>query len=326
MKKVTAIASNDVALIKYWGKKDEILRLPENGSISLVLDGLDTTTTVEFDTNLSEDAVTIESESDPVEVKRVIQHLDRLRKIAGVETKARVVSINNFPKGTGLSSSGSGFAALTVAGVYSLELNLSEKELSILARQGSGTACRCVCAGVVEWKDGSTSDTSYSETIFPADHIDIRDIIAVVDEGHKKISSTEGHQHAQTSIFYRTRLENLPKKIDAIKHAFVEKDFKLIGEIAEAEALEFHSILMTGNPALLTWYPGTIEVMQAVKSMRAEGVVAYFTINTGFNVHILTVPEFEKQVSERIEKLSLVQRVLQAKIGNGPRLSEDHLF
>lgn len=324
--KVSCKASSDVALIKYWGKKDEKLRLPENGSISMILDGLDTVTTVEFSKELKRDEISIQGESDQTEIKRVIQHLDRIRNLAGMKTFAKVVSQNTFPKGTGLSSSGSGFAALTVAGTKATGLDLTEKQLSILARQGSGTACRCVCGGFVEWKDGNDSDSSFSETIFPSDYVDIRDVIAIVDEGKKKVSSTEGHSTAQTSPFFSVRQKNIREKIEQMKIALKHKDFSQVGSIAESEALEFHSILLTSSPAMIAWYPGTIEVMLAVQELRKKGVESYFTINTGFNVHVLTLPEYQNTVQSHLQQLSLVKKTLTAKVGNKPEIINTHLF
>ncbi len=326
MNKVTVKSSADLALIKYWGKKDEKLRLPENGSLSMVLSGLDTTTTVEFSDNLTKDEVIIQGESEPGESERVVEHLNRIRKLAGVSTFAKVVSQNSFPKGTGLSSSGSGFASLTLAATKALGLSLSQKEQSILARQGSGTACRCVCGGFVEWKDGDSSQASYSETIYPADHWDLRDVIAVVDEGGKKVSSTQGHKAAQSSIFFSARLSQIPSKIEKLKKIIGSKDFEAFGEMIEAEALEFHAILLTSKPPLMAWYPGTIEVMQAVAHLRSKGVPAYFSINTGFNIHVVTLPQYEAEVRKHIENLELVKKTITARVGNKPEYLSTHLF
>lgn len=335
MKKTTIKASSDIALVKYWGKKDEILRLPENGSLSIVLDGLDTITTVEFSEKYEADQVFIQDEeikNSSIEAARVSKHLDRLRKLAkqanldGANWFAKVVSKNTFPRGTGLSSSGSGMAALTYAAAEALGLELSEKELSILSRQASGTACRCACGGFVEWLDGETSDDSYSMTVFSKDHWDIRDVVAVVDEGMKKISSTEGHTTAQTSPFFTVRQEKIKAKIIAVKQAITEKNFTKLGSIVEAEALEFHSILLTSEVPLILWYPGTVQVMQEVQKLRDEGIECYFTINTGFNVHILTLPEFEGEVQKRLAALPLVVKTLSAKVGDKPREITEHLF
>lgn len=325
-KKTTARASSDIALVKYWGKKDEVLRLPENGSVSMVLQGLDTVTTVEFDKSLDRDRVIIEGEENQEEAGRVVKHLDRIRELAEKQMFARVESKNSFPKGTGLSSSGSGFAALSYAATKALGLELSEKEMSILARQGSGTACRCVCGGFVEWKDGDSSDTSYSETIFPKGYWDVRDVVVVVDEGMKKVSSTEGHTVAKSSPFYGRRQELIGEKIVEVKDLIEDKDFAGLGELVEAECLEFHSILLTSTPNMIAWYPGTVQVMQEVQAMREEGIRAYFTINTGFNVHVLTLPEHEEEVEKRMKSLSLVKNTLKAKVGGKPEYLEKHLF
>lgn len=326
MFKATFQASSDVALVKYWGKKDEVLRLPENGSLSMILSGLDTVTTVEFSPAFTKDEVIIQGEAEEDEAGRVSKHLDRIRALAQSQMFAKVVSDNTFPKGTGLSSSGSGFAALTYAATTALDLKLSEKEISILARQGSGTACRCVCGGFVEWKDGDTSETSYSETIFPKEHWDLRDAVVIVDEGKKLISSTTGHQTAHTSHFYQNRLVHIDQKIADVKAALQARDFSRLGDLIEAEALEFHSILLTSRPPLIAWYPGTVEVMLAVQRLRQNQIPAYFTINTGFNVHVLTLPEYVDQVAAAMQKLSLVKKVLQAKVGDKPQQVNKHLF
>lgn len=342
MKKSTFKAFSDIALVKYWGKKDEVLRLPENGSVSIVLEGLTTTTTVEFQDDLELDLVSIQSEnisSESREYKRVSKHLDRIRKIANIDAFAKVVSTNSFPRSTGLSSSGSGMAALTYSALSAAKkyfdqqtpvqqalTDLSEKEISILARQASGTACRCSCGGFVEWRDSDTSEESYSKTIFSQDHWDIRDVIAIVDEGKKRFSSTKGHTTAQSSKFFEVRQMGMGKKIEDVKQSIADRDFTRLGSLVEAEALEFHSILLTSQPPLIAWYPGTLEVMLAVEKMRQDGIEAYYTINTGFNVHVLTLPEFEIEVQKRLVGLPLVKNTILAKVGQKPHEVEDHLF
>jgi diphosphomevalonate decarboxylase len=324
--KVTIKAGADIAFIKYWGKKDEKLRLPMNGSISMVLDNLNTTTTVEFRDNLTRDEISIEGESEGLEERRIVEHLERIRELGGVRKFAKVVSINNFPRATGLSSSGSGFAALTVAACKSLGLGLTRREMSILARQESGTACRCVCGGFVEWKDGKTSQTSYSKTIYPSDHWDLRDLIVIVDEGRKKISSTEGHKNATSSLFYRERQRRIKKKISLVKNYIEKRRFKDFGELIEAEALEFHAILLTSKPAHIAWHPGTIEVMDKVTALREQGLGVYFTINTGFNLHVITLPKQEERVRDGLVRLKSVKKIITAKVGTGPEKLNEHLF
>lgn len=332
MQKITVQASSDVALVKYWGKKDKILRLPANGSISMILDSLQSTTTVEFLPSLVKDEVIIGGEVEEGETSRVIKHLDRIRALAQSQNLiqknifAKVVSENNFPKSTGLSSSGSGFAALTIAASKAIGLDLSEKELAILARQGSGTACRCVCGGFVEWLDGETSEESYSQSFANADSFAIRDLVAIVSEDKKNLSSTEGHDLAETSLFFQARQEKINEKLANVKKAILEKEFMSLGELVEAEALEFHSILLTSKPNILLFYPGTIEVMQAVRKLRSKGIPVYFTINTGFNVHVLTLSQYEKTVLDLLQSLSSVQKIIASSVGEKPKYLSAHLF
>lgn len=332
MQKTTVVAGSDIALVKYWGKKDKVLRLPANGSISMILDSLQSTTTVEFLPDLTQDEILIEGVMEEGESSRVIKHLDLIRATArekeliNQDLFAKVVSINNFPKSTGLSSSGSGFAALTLAATKALGLDLTEKELSILARKGSGTACRCVCGGFVEWLDGDQSETSYSQSFAKPESFVIRDLVAIVSEDKKDLSSTEGHDLAQSSPFFLARQEKIGDKILATKTAILNQDFTALGELVEAEALEFHSILLTSQPSILLFYPGTVEVMQAVRKLRKTGVPVYFTINTGFNVHVLTLPEHEQTVMNVLQELPSVKKVIASGVGEAPQFLEKHLF
>lgn len=332
MQKITVKAGSDIALVKYWGKKDKILRLPANGSISMILDSLQSITTVEFQTNLDKDEVIIGGEVEDGEASRVVQHLDRIRELAKKNNLiekdifAKVVSENNFPKSTGLSSSGSGFAALTIAAVKAIGLDLSEKELSILARQGSGTACRCVCGGFVRWLDGDSSEESYSQSFAKPEDFVIRDLVAIVSEDKKDLSSTEGHDLAETSLFFAVRQEKIATKLKDAKNAILQKDFIALGELVETEALEFHSILLTSRPTILLFYPGTIEVMQAVRKLRKKGMPVYFTINTGFNVHVLTLPEYENEVLDTLKKLPSVKKIIASGVGEKPQYLNKHLF
>ena len=352
--KSTAVAPSNIAFIKYWGRKDEALKLPSNGSISMNLSGLMTTTTVEFDSSLKEDEITISSSikdsviairqlaekqshgiaaspaaprndkiiNDP----KVIAHLDRVRKLAGISEKAKVVSENSFPRGTGLSSSASGFAALTLAATKAAGLELSEKELSILARQGSGSASRSIPDGFTEWLDGNTSEESYAVSLYPPDYWDIVDIAVILTDQVKDVSTTEGQRLAGTSPFFAVRQEKIKDKIVKIKKAIAEKEFKIFGEITEAEALEMHAVMLTSNPALIYWYPATIIVMKAVQKWRREGLECYFTMNTGQNIHIICEEKNATLVLANVQKLSGVNDVILNHATQGASTSTDHLF
>ncbi len=324
--KKTAVAPSNIAFIKYWGKKDEVLRLPENGSISMNLSNLLTTTTVEFNPKFTEDSIIINGEKEVNQGSRAIKHLDRIRKLANIQTKAKVVTVNNFPIGTGLSSSASGFAALSLAGAAAAGLNLTEKELSILARQGSGSACRSIPDGFVEWLDGDTSETSYAVSLYGSDYWEIADVVAVVSKNKKEVSSTEGQKMASSSIFFPVRLANIKQKITLIKQYLKAKDFSAFGELLEAEALELHAIMLTSRPSLIYLLPGSLKIMHLTKKWRAEGLEVYFTVNTGQDIHLIVQ---KKDVEALAQKLATVEEVSKTIINNpakGAHIIEDHLF
>lgn len=326
MRKVSYSASADIALVKYWGKKDEKLRLPENGSVAMSLDGLRTETTVEFREELEEDEVEIEGVKGERARGRVVKQLERIRKKAGREVYAKVRSRNNFPASTGLSSSSSGFAALTLAASEALGLEFGEKEASVLARKASGSACRCVVGGFVEWREGESDESSYAKQIYPASYWDLRDVVVVVEKEKKKTSSSEGHRRADSSLFYEVRQKRIDEKIERVKKAIKEKRFTSLGKLVEEEVLEFQSILLTSRPSELFLRAGSLQVMRAVRGLRKKGVEAYFTMNTGHNVHVLCLPEQEERVAKEMRGLSLVEKVIQTKVGEGPRKLDKHLF
>lgn len=327
-RKATAIGPSNIAFTKYWGKKDEVLRLPLHGSISMTLSNLLTTTTVEFSDKYKNDQVIINGgglEKDAAE--RVIKHLDRIRQMARIEHKAKVVSNNNFPSGTGLASSASGFAALTLAASAAAGLTtLSEKQLSILARQGSGSACRSIPSGFVEWLDGNTSETSYAVQIFPENWWKIADVVVILSSGKKDVSSSKGQGAAFTSPFLPIRLSNMKKKNQFIKKLIKNRDFKKFGEVLEAEALEFHSITLTQTPPLIYWLPTTVMLMKLVQKWRNEGLDVYFTVDTGQDIHLFCEQKDVEKVKAKLKKIKEVKNIIVNHPGQGARLIQDHLF
>lgn len=324
--KKTAVAPTNIAFIKYWGRKDEILRLPTNGSISMNLSSLSTTTTVEFDKKYSKDEVTINGVQNEKESLRVIKHLDRVRSLAHISEKAKVVSNNNFPSATGLSSSASGFAALTVAASAASGLKLNEKGLSILARQGSGSACRSIPDGFVEWIDGDTSETSYAESIFPSDHWDIVDIATVVSDEKKDVLSSEGQRLVGTSPFMSTRLSRISEKIIQCKKYIKDKNFKSFGELVESEALELHAIMLTSQPSLIYWLSATVRLMKLVKKWRSEGLPVYFTVNTGQDIHLICEKKDLGSLEEKLRMVQEIKKIIVSYPSHGTVLVEKHLF
>lgn len=314
--RATAVAPSNIAFVKYWGRKDEELRLPENGSISMNLSNLQTTTTVEFG-DFEKDFVQFNGKVEDLENNRAIKHIDRIRKLTNINSKVKIETSNNFPTGTGLSSSASGFAALTVAAAGAAGLKLSEKELSILARQGSGSACRSIPDGFVEWLDGDSSETSYGVSIFPPEHFDIADIVAVVSTEKKFLATSEGQKSARTSPFFEKRLSLIDNKIERVKKAIEEKNFSEFGDLIEREALEFHSILFTSNPPLFYWTAETVKIMKYVQALRNQGLECYFTINTGQDVHIICKKEDAEKISQKLTEIAQVHKTIINYPGSG---------
>ena len=318
--KATTIAPSNIAFIKYWGKKDEELKLPENSSISMNLSNLITTTTVEFNPEFKKDLVVIDNKIDAKESNRVIKHLDLIRKKANIFLKAKVVSNNNFPDGTGLSSSASGFSALTLAATKATSLNLQESELSILARQGSGSACRSIPDGFVEWVGEE------AKSLYPPEYWAIVDVVAIISQEKKETSSTDGQKFASTSPFFQTRLNNINEKIIRLKEALETKNFTEFGKIVESEALELHAIMLTSTPSLIYWQPETIKLMKLVKKWRSEGLEVYFTINTGQDIHLIIEEKNTKKLVKKLKDIKEVKNIIVNSPAVGARLTEKHLF
>lgn len=321
----TARAHPNIALIKYWGDRDNDLRLPANGSISMNLAGLDTITTVRFGTETTEDHLTLNGvPQTAVQSERVRQHLDRIRKLANTAHKAQVVSTNNFPMGTGIASSASAFAALTVAACAALDLELGEAGLSALARVGSGSACRSIPGGYVEWRTGSNPPTSFAVSIAPAGHWDLIDLIAVVSQEHKAVGSASGHRLADSSPLQPARVADTPRRLDLCRAAILQRDFGALAEVIEQDALMMHAVMWTSRPTLIYWLPATLRVIEAVRSWRASGTPVAFTIDAGPNVHVITTAANRDKLNGLLGALEGVQVVLQAGVGGCAQVVDEH--
>jgi len=317
----SAISHPNIAFIKYWGNKNEKIRIPKNNSISMNLDGLETRTRVTFGIDNEADQLVLNGEEiDGEGRERVSRLLDQVRITAGISDKAKVESTNNFPTGSGIASSASAFAALSLAASAAAGLSPNIKELSKLARTGSGSACRSVPAGFVEWFAGQTHEDSFAASIAPADHWDLVDCIAVVSQEHKATGSTGGHAIAGTSPLQEGRVADAQRRLDLCREAILSKDFKAFAEITELDSTMMHAVMMTSTPSLYYWQAETLRIMQAVQNWRMDGLQACFTIDAGPNVHVICPAEHSAQVAELLTKLPGVQKVLSAKPGGPTKL------
>jgi diphosphomevalonate decarboxylase len=320
----TAQSHPNIAFIKYWGNRDEALRLPANGSISMNLDGLYTRTTVSFQPSLPFDELIINSrEVAGPALERVSSVLSLVRNMAKLESRAEVVSENNFPSGAGIASSASAFAALALAASQAAGLRLSERELSRLARRGSGSACRSVPEGFVEWRMGTNDEDSYAVSIAPPAYWHLVDCIALVSETHKKTGSTDGHAVAGTSPLQQARLADTPRRLDLCRHAILDRDFEALAAVVELDSDMMHAVMMTSAPPLHYWMPASLDVMNAVRSWRTEKVHACCTVDAGANVHVLCPKEEAQEISGRLRKITGVKDVLMAGPGGAAKLIEE---
>lgn len=329
--KTTAIAHSNIAFIKYWGNFDARLRMPLNDSLSMNLDALKTETTVEFEEAIEDDIIFVGDEPADEKTKaRVIAQLDLVRKEAKLTTKARVHSRNNFPGATGLASSASAFAALTLAGTRAAGLDLTERALSILARHGSGSAARSIPAGFVEWLAAtnvtSTSDQSYARQLLAPDAWDLKDVIAIVSRDPKKVGSSEGHAAVNSSPFLGERISRLPSRYHRVRRELLNKNLKGMGTEIEAEAVELHMLAMTSRPPIFYWAPATVRVLDAVRQWREDGLSAYYTLDAGPNVHVIVEAKDAEEVAHRLKTFADVQEVIVSGAGQGAHTVDEHLF
>jgi diphosphomevalonate decarboxylase len=253
-------------------------------------------------------------------LKRVSGLLSLVRQMVGVAWFAEVTSENNFPMGTGIASSASAFAALSLAATAAAGLDLDGAQLSRLARLGSGSASRSIPGGYVEWQVGTGDEDSYAYTIAEPAHWDLVDCIAIVSQGHKPVSSRDGHALARTSLLQSSRVADAPRRLAICREAILRRDFDALAEIAELDCNLMHAVMMTSTPRLIYWQPATLAVIQAVQEWRSDGHPVFFTIDAGPNVHVFTLPEHVQHMVEQLSQLPGVERVLITHPGGPARL------
>ncbi len=288
------------------------------------LNGLETRTTVHFNALLPADDVKINGKiAGGAACARVSKMLDEVRALAGIHLLARVESANNFPTGAGIASSASAFAALALAATKAAGLDLAEAEISRMARVGSGSACRSIPGGFVEWAAGTADADSYATSIAPTEHWDLADFIAVISTEHKPTGSTEGHALAGTSPLQSARVDDAPRRLDICRHAILNRDFAVFAEIVEADSNLMHAVMMTSRPPLFYWQPATLAVMQAVRAARAKGLPVCYTVDAGPNVHVICTGAAAEETTKLVGSTPGVREVLLAKVGGPARLVEN---
>ena len=327
MMTATAVAGTNIALVKYWGKRDEALNLPATGSLSLTLDRLGTRTRVAFDGgDGTRDRVTLDGAPAAEKVAgRVTAFLDRVRARAGINARATVVTDNSVPTASGLASSASGFAALALAATGAAGLALAPTELSVLARLGSGSAARSNFGGFVEMARGARADGGDAAAHPLADGVgwNVRLVVAITAAGEKALGSTAAMRRtAETSPYYEAWVRGVDGDLEAARSAIAARDLVALGAVAERSAMRMHASAMAADPPILYWNPATIAAIARVRALRAEGASAFFTIDAGPHVKVLCDAREAEAIAAALAETPGVLRTLIAAPGPGARLEE----
>ena len=313
----TAIAQPNIALIKYWGKRDTQRNLPAVGSISITLSELFTRMRVEFDASLAADTLTVNGAPDEKMLPRLASCLDR---IAGPDrVRARVASECNFPIAAGLASSASAFAAITVAAAAAAGRELDRDALASLAGQASGSAARSLFGGFVELQN--RGDDIRCASIMDAADWPLSVIVAITEKGPKAIGSTEAMEISRrTSPFYSTWIEQQEQDLAAARSAIARRDFEKLGAVAEHNCLKMHSIMWASRPPLVYWNAATLRCLETIRALQGQGTGVFFTIDAGPQVKAVCLPEHADDVARALRSTAGVTDLMATGLGAGARL------
>jgi len=313
----TAIAHPNIALVKYWGKRDRVLNLPAVPSLSVTLAPFETRTTVQWGT--TQDCFVINgTEATGEAADRVGAFLSL---IDAERPPVTIESVNNFPTAAGLASSSSAFAALALAATKAAGQSPTLADLSVLARQGSGSASRSLWGGFVTWSLGQRADgrDSHGVPVAPANHWDLRVLVALVSSEKKDISSRAGMNRTQeTSPLFSGWVESGPMDVTQAEDAIRTRDLERLGTVMEHSTMKMVATMLSAQPAVLYMKPATVAVLHAVRNLRARGIAAWATMDAGPNVKVLTTPEAAPAVEAAL--LEHVPTVHTLRVGEAARL------
>ena len=314
--KATAFAPANIALVKYWGKRDSQLNLPVTDSLSIDLGNLGTETTIEHSPD-GQDAVILNGNKLAYDDKfavKVINFVDLFREAlnqaATNQPSLTITTNNNIPTGAGVASSASGFAALTKALDQFFGLGLSGRELSLLANLGSGSASRSIFKGFVYRHAGASTDgmDSYSEPL-PFTWPELKIGLVTVSVKAKRVSSREGMERTvATSPLYKQWPQQVKEDMEKMLNAIKEKDFELLGSTAESNALAMHACIQASVPPINYFEPETVAIINKVQELRKNGLPLYLTIDAGPNVKLLYLEQDEEKVKNEFPEIRIVNR------------------
>jgi diphosphomevalonate decarboxylase len=316
-----ARAHSNIALAKYWGKSDVSRNLPDVPSLSLTLSALSTTTLVRFEPGLDADRFLLNGrEGDPVSSRKVTLLLDRVRQAAGMAAFAHVESSNDFPTASGLASSASGFAALALASLGAAGMSWPAGAVSDLARASSVSAARSVFGGFVTLEAGASSAVPLEVS---REARDLVMVIAVTDLGPKAVGSTNGMLHTQASSpYYAAWRQSAPEVYRELRAALLSGDFEKLGDAMEHSTLLMHASMLTARPPLVYLNAATWAAMSCVRQLRQQGTFAYFTMDAGPHVKVLTHAQQSENVQRALSAVPGVRQVIPSGVGGAACLLE----
>ena len=323
--RATGRAHPNIALVKYWGKRDPVRILPHQSSLSVTLAPLEVVTTVEF--GAPGDSVVLHgSEARGKERARVLGLLERVRaETTRALGPVRVDSRGNFPMAAGLASSAAGFAALALAGRAAAGLSTEPAAVSCLAREGSGSACRSVQGGVCIWHRGSREDgaDSVATQAFAEGHWpELRLLVAVLSRAEKEVGSRDGMaQTVETSPYYPAWVKDAEAEIPRATAAIAARDLEALGALSERNAWRMHATAFAADPPLCYLLPSTLGLILALPAARRRGVPVWFTLDAGPNPVLLTLASHEAEV-ERLARDAGALDVVRCRPGGDARLVE----
>jgi len=305
----TAFAPSNIALCKYWGKRDTTLNLPYQSTISISLGDKGTTTSIEVIDN-NHDEIIVNDQAIPLNTvfaKRITAYLDLFRQ--ETSTKFKIMTRNSIPTAAGLASSASGFAALIKALNELYQWSLPDKELSILARLGSGSACRSLWHGFVHWQAGESDDGMDSfATPLVNSWDDLCVGLVLVSSEPKERSSREAMQASvQQRKHYQAWCKSVEHDCERIHEAIKNHDFHLLGETAERNAQSMHQLITKTNNGFSYHTQPTIKTINKIKALRKEGVPIYFTQDAGPNIKLLFLASSQQEVGEALANMFLIK-------------------
>lgn len=322
--RAAAFAPINIALSKYWGKRDPERNLPLAPSLSVTLAELGTLSVVAPSPELDGNVMVInEKAADQKALVRVGRVMRAVRALAGSEQRAGIRSVNTVPTAQGLASSASAFAALAKAATLAYGLELEDAELSKIARLGSGSATRSVHGGFVLWHRGEQDDgsDSYAEQVASAEDWPLKAVIAHIGVGPKKVPSGDGMGlSASTSPFFGAWIDTCFRDVGECLAAVAARDFERLADVTEANCLAMHATMLATRPGLVYWQPATLGVIHAVRALRAEGYPCFFTIDAGPSVVVLCEAGALEAVTRAIGGIDGVVKLTRTRVGAGAHL------